>query len=319
MDYNLITPFFIGAQGKLPSYMANFLVKCLSDTEVTERKKILSDKVNIVYPIEYFPVQLKEEIIFFGPDNALMLFKRALFSKDQYIYIKVLCLFRYLKFFHVYRKLNKNVKILTVGQSDCQAFIEDGFTNVHYFPHPVELPLFYKKRHERTSKVVIGISGALGRFGLFYCGKWYHRLTKVLQKRDYQTKIKFVVLGKQYKNLVRNLQTLGYEVEHTQWADNYQNFLDLIDIYMCLMAVGAGTKNRVLAANAAGLRVLGTEYALENIKANNIIVTAENFKQIIHKVANRVIGHPLKREEWERFRSSHSEKSCKDKFLEKIK
>lgn len=319
MTYRLITPFSKGIQGKFPSYMANFLSQCIADIEVTDLKTVLADNVTIIYPIEYLPLKVKNKIIYYGPDNALMLFKRAIFSKEQYIYIKVLCLFRYVQFLYIYKKLDKNVKIITVGQSDCHEFMKDGFTDAHYFPHPVDLPKLYPQRHKKNAKITIGISGALGRFGVFYCGKWYRRLSKVLKRSNYQDKIKFKVLGKQYKHLVNNLRACGYEVEFTDWADSYQTFLDTIDVYMCLMAVGAGTKNRVLAANAAGLRVLGTEYALENVNANNIIISADNFKAILEKVVLGDIGEPLVKEEWERFKSLHSEENCKNIILERIK
>ena len=319
MKYGLITPFSKGVQGKFPSYMANFLAQCLDEIEVTDRKTVLVNKVNIIYPIEYFPLNEKDNIIYYGPDNALMLFKRAIFSKEQYVYIKILCLFRYFKFMYIYRKLNKKVKILTVGQADRRAFMKDGFTDIHYFPHPVGLPNLYPRRYKKNGKSTVGISGALGRFGVFYCGKWYDRLYKVLKQSNYQDKIKFVVLGKQYKKLVNNLRSCGYEVEFSDWADDYQAFLDTIDVYMCLMAVGAGTKNRVLAANASGLRVLGTEYALENVALDNITITSENFKDILEKLVLGDIGKPLSIEEWERFKSVHSEENCKNIILEKIR
>jgi len=49
------------------------------------------------------------------------------------------------------------------------------------------------------------------------------------------------------------------------------------------MAVGAGTKNRVLAANAACKRVIGTSIALENIccDENYMINSEDQLKEIL--------------------------------------
>ena len=56
-----------------------------------------------------------------------------------------------------------------------------------------------------------------------------------------------------------------YEVEHIAFAPDYVEEVRKHDIQITPIAIGTGTKGKVLDAIANGLLVIGTEYALENI------------------------------------------------------
>jgi hypothetical protein len=292
MKYVIISPFFGKTQGKFPSYMLNFF---LSLFEKYNLKIICTNNgapiiKKFIYPIEFSPARNDPSVIYYGPDSILLLFKRCILSKEQYLFIKILAIVRYLQYSYVYSIIHKQSKIITVGMADAEDFKARGFTDVHYLPHPVDLPRFKKIKknsHKLTNrKITIGISGALGRFNLFYCGKWYARLPKILNDQSFKEKYAFSILGKQYQKLALSLQKLGYVVNYREWIEDYTEFLSEIDIYMCLMAVGSGTKNRVLAANAARKRVIGTSFALENIYCdqNYMISSVDQLKEILIEI-----------------------------------
>ena len=61
------------------------------------------------------------------------------------------------------------------------------------------------------------------------------------------------------------LKNAGYEVEHITFAPDYIEEICKHDIQITPIAIGTGTKGKVLDALANGLLVIGTPYAMENI------------------------------------------------------
>lgn len=72
-------------------------------------------------------------------------------------------------------------------------------------------------------------------------------------------------LGKGWERHVEALRNVGYEVEHITFAPDYIEEICKHDIQITPIAIGTGTKGKVLDALANGLLVIGTPYALENI------------------------------------------------------
>jgi hypothetical protein len=72
-------------------------------------------------------------------------------------------------------------------------------------------------------------------------------------------------LGKGWEKHVEALRNSGYEVEHIKFAPDYIEEVTKHDIQITPIAIGTGTKGKVLDALANGLLVIGTPYALENI------------------------------------------------------
>ena len=64
---------------------------------------------------------------------------------------------------------------------------------------------------------------------------------------------------------VETLKNVGYEVHHIKFAPDYIEEICKHDIQITPIAIGTGTKGKVLDALANGLLVIGTHYALENI------------------------------------------------------
>jgi hypothetical protein len=72
-------------------------------------------------------------------------------------------------------------------------------------------------------------------------------------------------LGKGWEKHVEDLRKVGFEVNHIKFAPDYIEEICKHDIQITPIAIGTGTKGKVLDALANGLLVIGTTYALENI------------------------------------------------------
>ena len=76
-------------------------------------------------------------------------------------------------------------------------------------------------------------------------------------------------LGKGWERHVESLREAGYDVGHVKFAPDYIEEICKHDIQITPIAIGTGTKGKVLDALANGLLVMGTPYALENIAVKN--------------------------------------------------
>jgi hypothetical protein len=75
----------------------------------------------------------------------------------------------------------------------------------------------------------------------------------------------YTFLGKGWEKHVETMRQAGYEVEHIRFAPDYIEEICKHDIQITPIAIGTGTKGKVLDALANGLLVIGTPYAMENI------------------------------------------------------
>ena len=75
----------------------------------------------------------------------------------------------------------------------------------------------------------------------------------------------YTFLGKGWEKHVEAMKLAGYEVEHIKFAPDYIEEICKHDIQITPIAIGTGTKGKVLDALANGLLVIGTPYAMENI------------------------------------------------------
>ena len=76
-------------------------------------------------------------------------------------------------------------------------------------------------------------------------------------------------LGKGWEKHMETLKNVGYDVKHIAFAPDYIEEICKHDIQITPIAIGTGTKGKVLDALANGLLVIGTPYALENIAVKN--------------------------------------------------
>lgn len=117
------------------------------------------------------------------------------------------------------------------------------------------------KFHEPKIKLLIA-----GQYNYYMKQAADELLVKVkgysLEVRDFY---KLTFLGKGWEKHVESLKEAGWEVEHIKFAPDYIEEICKHDIQITPIAIGTGTKGKVLDALANGLLVIGTPYAMENI------------------------------------------------------
>jgi hypothetical protein len=82
-------------------------------------------------------------------------------------------------------------------------------------------------------------------------------------------------LGRGWERMVTQLKDVGYDVAHIAFAPDYIEEIRKHDIQLTPIAIGTGTKGKVLDALANGLLVVGTPFALENIAVENGVSCVE--------------------------------------------
>lgn len=82
-------------------------------------------------------------------------------------------------------------------------------------------------------------------------------------------------LGRGWENIVTRLKEMGYDVAQITFAHDYIEEIRKYDVQLTPIAIGTGTKGKVLDALANGLLVVGTPFALENIAVDNGVSCVE--------------------------------------------
>lgn len=88
---------------------------------------------------------------------------------------------------------------------------------------------------------------------------------KNVRMEELKSHYSYTFLGKGWEKHVEAMKLAGYEVEHIKFAPDYIEEICKHDIQITPIAIGTGTKGKVLDALANGLLVIGTPYAMENI------------------------------------------------------
>lgn len=119
-----------------------------------------------------------------------------------------------------------------------------------------------RKFHQPKIKVLIA-----GRYDL-YMKQTADELFEELKNgrvEELKSHYSYTFLGKGWEKHVESLREAGYEVSHITFAPDYIEEIVKHDIQITPIAIGTGTKGKVLDALANGLLVIGTPYAMENI------------------------------------------------------
>lgn len=119
-----------------------------------------------------------------------------------------------------------------------------------------------RRLHQPKIKLLIA-----GRYDLYMKQEADELFEKLKKSKNIKLKscYTYTFLGKGWENYVKKLKEAGYEVEHISFAPNYVEEVRCHDIQITPIAIGTGTKGKVLDAIANGLLVIGTKYAMENI------------------------------------------------------
>ena len=120
--------------------------------------------------------------------------------------------------------------------------------------------------HQPKIKVLIA-----GQYNLYMKQEADELLEELKNSRIEELKENYVFtfLGKGWEKHVESMRQAGYEVEHIKFAPDYIEEITKHDIQITPIAIGTGTKGKVLDALANGLLVIGTPYAMENIAVKN--------------------------------------------------
>lgn len=123
-----------------------------------------------------------------------------------------------------------------------------------------------RKFHQPKIKLLIA-----GRYDLYMKQEADELLEELKNSRIEELKENYVFtfLGKGWEKHVEALRNTGWEVEHIKFAPDYIEEICKHDIQITPIAIGTGTKGKVLDALANGLLVIGTPYAMENIAVEN--------------------------------------------------
>lgn len=113
---------------------------------------------------------------------------------------------------------------------------------------------------------------------------------EALQSLPQSVKTAFVVtfLGKGWHGCVATLKSAGFDVQLKEYVEDYAAEVASHHIQLTPVAVGTGTKGKVLDAFANGLMVIGTPLALENI-------AVESGKECIEYKSGPELAHWLVR------------------------
>ena len=82
-------------------------------------------------------------------------------------------------------------------------------------------------------------------------------------------------LGRGWENTVARLKDAGYDVTQITFAPDYIEEVRKHDVQFTPIAIGTGTKGKVLDALSNGLLVVGTPFALENIAVESGVSCVE--------------------------------------------
>ena len=184
------------------------------------------------------------------------------------------CAFMYPKFLALERNYSTDPSILyhLVGEEDANFLrrMNPGI-NARFVRHPhyevssklkIENGKLKINFHQPKIKVLIA-----GQYNYYMKQEADELLEELKNSRIEELKEHYVFtfLGKGWEKHVEDMKEAGYEVEHITFAPDYIEEISKHDIQITPIAIGTGTKGKVLDALANGLLVIGTPYAMENI------------------------------------------------------
>ena len=165
---------------------------------------------------------------------------------------------------------SSNIVYHLVGEEDKNFLLEiNPKLNAHFVRHPrYEIKDYEENKHFHQPKIKVLIAGRYD----FYMRQTADELFEEFKNsriQELKNCYSYTFLGKGWERHLERLRRVGYEVEHITFAPDYIEEIVKHDIQITPIAIGTGTKGKVLDALANGLLVIGTPYALENIAVEN--------------------------------------------------
>jgi len=225
-----------------------------------------------IYPhwlIDWIPHITCKKIIVTGPDSAALHYERVIRFGRWDSCNNLLSNIHLLKEnINLERKYGMmSIKLHLVGEEDVARYVS--LTNkvgqAFFIPHPyydyvpIKTPIVNKK-----GKLRIVISGG---GNTVYVGDHLSRIVRelVIEARDLTPHYEFLFLGNNYDAYILDLQSAGFTVIQESWVDDFANEIANCQIQIFPIAVGTGTKGKVLHALVSGLLGIGSKFAFENV------------------------------------------------------
>lgn len=189
------------------------------------------------------------------------------------------CVVNYSKHYRMERDYDasENLTAHLVGDEDARFLKEiNPAINAVFLRHPhYELPETPKVIKFSSPRIKLLIAGRYD----FYMKERADEMLDVLANKSNVSQLQqayhLTFLGKGWERHVDRLQKTGYDVEHIKFAPDYIEEVCKHDVQLTPIAIGTGTKGKVLDALANGLLVVGTPFALENIAVENGVSCVE--------------------------------------------
>jgi len=168
-------------------------------------------------------------------------------------------------------------------------------------PNGVDLEQFrYREKEASNKKMVLGFFGSMdlaynedGAIELIQ-----HILPKVQEKLPFISCSTLIIGRNPSKNLKKVALKSKYSIQVTGTVENLLSYLHQVDILVLPLTSGAGTKLRISEAMAAGIPIVGSQFAIagfEDYVAEEYLYLAKNRTAFIHKIADLALNpHKMK-------------------------
>lgn len=193
---------------------------------------------------------------------------RMMFMRNMVMYPK------YLRMEGAYEN-SPMVKYHLVGEADAESLrnVNPGI-QAHFLRHPhyhVAEP--HKQIAFSRPKIRLLVAGQYNLYMKESADEAFEMIIREATRLNAHYQITFV--GRGWENTVEKLKSVGFDVAQITFAPDYIEEIRKHDVQFTPIAIGTGTKGKVLDALANGLLVVGTPFALENIAVENGVSCVE--------------------------------------------
>ncbi len=208
-------------------------------------------------------------VVISGPDCEAMYYHRVLGMSG--IRSRMTSKLRYTLMYHRYKAMTRrypagdSIRYHLVGEEDVR-FLKsiNPAVDVRFIRHPhYDISNHPKAPAAGNKRLKLLIAGSY----TFTMAQAVDEAVESMKPLPQEVKDKFLVtfLGIGWEKCGAELRDSGFDVEFKGYVDDYAAEVSSHHIQLTPVAVGTGTKGKVLDAFANGLMVIGTPFALENI------------------------------------------------------
>jgi hypothetical protein len=318
----LFSKFNVRSNKKIPPVTFSFFP---ISSVIRELKKTNYDVIWL-YPIwlcNWIPYLKESNLIISGMDSTKLFYERcvnlslAKTDTEKASFIESDALAKNLELMVA----SSNIPVHMVGIKDAECFNFITSTNLAFYtPHPYNSVLNRSNSIRfLKAKLNLLISGDANSIYQYWELKKFIDLM-VENSKLFNLNYKINFLGYGFEKYVEKLEKADFEVAFVNRVENLPEYLEEMDLQVFPLDVGTGTKGKVLHALASGTLGIGTDFAFENIHANDLLkqLTYKNSSQL-----NELLQDiPFKREYYQEIAKeitklvviNHDQRACSIKF-----